>query len=241
MLAKLAEVRRRARQGGGRRRPEVHRAPPRPGQAAGPRADRAAARSRTRRSWSCPRWPAWGSDFAVGASVVTGIGVVSGVECLIVANDPTVKGGSSNPWTTRKVFRANDIALAEPAAGDLAGRVRRGGPAHPEGDLHPGRPAVPGPDPAVGGRHPDHRAGVRQLHRRRRLRAGHVRPRGDDRRAVQGVPGRAAAGEDGHRRGRRRRVARRRRGCTPRRPGWPTTWPPTSRTRSGSAAGSWPG
>ncbi|MEO6704027.1 MAG: acyl-CoA carboxylase subunit beta [Jatrophihabitantaceae bacterium] len=55
---------------------------------------------------------AWGSDFAVGASVVTGIGVVSGVECLIVANDPTVKGGSSNPWTTRKVFRANDIALA---------------------------------------------------------------------------------------------------------------------------------
>ncbi len=53
---------------------------------------------------------AWGSDFAVGASVVTGIGVVSGVECLIVANDPTVKGGSSNPWTTRKVFRANDIA-----------------------------------------------------------------------------------------------------------------------------------
>src|ERR1700710_3195049 len=41
---------------------------------------------------------AWGSDFAVGASVVTGIGVVSGVQCLIVANDPTVKGGSSNPW-----------------------------------------------------------------------------------------------------------------------------------------------
>jgi acetyl-CoA carboxylase carboxyltransferase component len=55
---------------------------------------------------------AWGSEFAVGASVVTGIGTVSGVECLIVANDPTVKGGSSNPWTTRKVFRANDIALA---------------------------------------------------------------------------------------------------------------------------------
>ncbi|HJQ03695.1 MAG TPA: carboxyl transferase domain-containing protein [Jatrophihabitans sp.] len=55
---------------------------------------------------------AWGSEFAVGASVVTGIGTVSGVECVIVANDPTVKGGSSNPWTTRKVFRANDIALA---------------------------------------------------------------------------------------------------------------------------------
>ncbi|HTZ42434.1 MAG TPA: carboxyl transferase domain-containing protein [Jatrophihabitans sp.] len=54
----------------------------------------------------------WGSDFAVGGSVVTGIGVVSGVECLIVANDPTVKGGASNPWTLRKIFRANDIALA---------------------------------------------------------------------------------------------------------------------------------
>ena len=33
---------------------------------------------------------AWGSDFAVGASVVTGIGVVSGVECMISASDPTV-------------------------------------------------------------------------------------------------------------------------------------------------------
>lgn len=55
---------------------------------------------------------AWGSEYQVGASVVTGIGTVSGVECLIVANDPTVKGGSSNPWTARKVFRANDIALA---------------------------------------------------------------------------------------------------------------------------------
>lgn len=54
---------------------------------------------------------AWGTDFPVGGSVVTGIGVVEGVECLIVANDPTVRGGTSNPWTTRKVFRANDIAL----------------------------------------------------------------------------------------------------------------------------------
>ena len=36
----------------------------------------------------------WGSDFTVGASVVTGIGVVEGVECMITANDPTVKGGA---------------------------------------------------------------------------------------------------------------------------------------------------
>lgn len=52
----------------------------------------------------------WGSDFTVGASVVTGIGVVEGVECLITANDPTVKGGASNPWTIKKVFRAAQIA-----------------------------------------------------------------------------------------------------------------------------------
>ena len=52
----------------------------------------------------------WGSDFAVGASVVTGIGVVEGVECVITANDPTVKGGASNPWTVKKIFRASQIA-----------------------------------------------------------------------------------------------------------------------------------
>jgi acetyl-CoA carboxylase carboxyltransferase component len=53
---------------------------------------------------------AWGSEFAVGASIVTGIGVVSGVECVIVANDPTVRGGASNPWTLKKSLRANQIA-----------------------------------------------------------------------------------------------------------------------------------
>ncbi|MFN0281540.1 MAG: acyl-CoA carboxylase subunit beta [Kineosporiaceae bacterium] len=53
---------------------------------------------------------AWGSDFAVGASVVTGVGVVEGVECVVVANDPTVKGGSTNPWTAAKTYRALDIA-----------------------------------------------------------------------------------------------------------------------------------
>ena len=52
----------------------------------------------------------WGSDFHVGASLVTGIGVVEGVECLITANDPTVKGGASNPWTVKKAFRAAQIA-----------------------------------------------------------------------------------------------------------------------------------
>jgi len=53
---------------------------------------------------------AWGSDYLVGASVVAGIGVVEGVECMVVGNDPTVKGGASNPWTAKKSYRAADIA-----------------------------------------------------------------------------------------------------------------------------------
>ncbi|MFG1710150.1 acyl-CoA carboxylase subunit beta [Nonomuraea sp. M3C6] len=54
---------------------------------------------------------AWGSEFPVGASMVSGIGVIEGVECVITANDPTVRGGASNPWTLRKSLRAADIAL----------------------------------------------------------------------------------------------------------------------------------
>ncbi|WP_323449422.1 acyl-CoA carboxylase subunit beta [Streptomyces yaizuensis] len=55
---------------------------------------------------------AWGTDHPVGASLVTGVGVVEGVECVITANDPTVRGGASNPWTLKKALRANEIALA---------------------------------------------------------------------------------------------------------------------------------
>jgi acetyl-CoA carboxylase carboxyltransferase component len=54
----------------------------------------------------------YGSDYAVGASTVTGIGVVSGTPCMIIANDPTVRGGAANPYTLRKTHRAGDIALA---------------------------------------------------------------------------------------------------------------------------------
>jgi acetyl-CoA carboxylase carboxyltransferase component len=53
---------------------------------------------------------AWGTPFAVGASVVTGIGVVSGVECVIIAHDPTVRGGAMNPYSLRKSLRALEIA-----------------------------------------------------------------------------------------------------------------------------------
>ncbi|HEY5252395.1 MAG TPA: carboxyl transferase domain-containing protein [Acidimicrobiales bacterium] len=54
---------------------------------------------------------AWGTDYTVGASLVAGIGVVEGVECMISANDPTVRGGSTNPFTMRKSSRLADIAL----------------------------------------------------------------------------------------------------------------------------------
>ncbi|MDX6302902.1 MAG: acyl-CoA carboxylase subunit beta [Nocardioidaceae bacterium] len=53
---------------------------------------------------------AWGTDFTVGASVVTGIGVIHGVECVFIANDGTVKGGTSNPYTWKKMLRALHIA-----------------------------------------------------------------------------------------------------------------------------------
>ncbi len=53
---------------------------------------------------------AYGTSFPLGASVVTGIGVVEGVECLLIANDPTVRGGATNPVTSKKVGRAMEIA-----------------------------------------------------------------------------------------------------------------------------------
>ncbi|MDI3422147.1 acyl-CoA carboxylase subunit beta [Streptomyces luteolus] len=55
---------------------------------------------------------AWGSDYHVGAAMVCGIGTVEGVECLITANDPTVRGGASNPLTLKKAFRSHEIGLA---------------------------------------------------------------------------------------------------------------------------------
>jgi acetyl-CoA carboxylase carboxyltransferase component len=39
----------------------------------------------------------WGTDYNVGGGLVTGIGAVSGVECIIAANDPTVLGGAITP------------------------------------------------------------------------------------------------------------------------------------------------
>ncbi len=51
------------------------------------------------------------NDEAPGAGIITGIGRVSGRECVIVANDATVKGGTYYPMTVKKHLRAQEIAL----------------------------------------------------------------------------------------------------------------------------------
>ena len=51
----------------------------------------------------------YGGGIACGG-IVTGIGRVSGRECVIVANDPTVKGGTYYPVTVKKHLRAQEIA-----------------------------------------------------------------------------------------------------------------------------------
>ncbi|MBI5511647.1 MAG: acyl-CoA carboxylase subunit beta [Deltaproteobacteria bacterium] len=52
----------------------------------------------------------FGTEHALGAGVVTGVGVVAGVECVLIANDPTVKGGAINPVTLDKTLRAIAIS-----------------------------------------------------------------------------------------------------------------------------------
>ncbi len=50
-------------------------------------------------------------DEAPGAGIITGVGRVEGRECVIVCNDPTVKGGAYFPITVKKHLRAQEIAM----------------------------------------------------------------------------------------------------------------------------------
>jgi acetyl-CoA carboxylase carboxyltransferase component len=52
----------------------------------------------------------YATDYPTGGSIVGGIGVVEGVECMIIANDPTVRGGAVNPYTLKKSHRLGEIA-----------------------------------------------------------------------------------------------------------------------------------
>ncbi|MGH3441774.1 MAG: carboxyl transferase domain-containing protein, partial [Nitriliruptorales bacterium] len=49
-------------------------------------------------------------DDAPAAGIITGIGRISGIECVVVANDATVKGGTYYPMTVKKHLRTQDIA-----------------------------------------------------------------------------------------------------------------------------------
>jgi 3-methylcrotonyl-CoA carboxylase beta subunit/propionyl-CoA carboxylase len=48
---------------------------------------------------------------APSASIVTGIGTIHGRECMVIANDATVKGGTYYPMTVKKHIRAQEIAM----------------------------------------------------------------------------------------------------------------------------------
>jgi 3-methylcrotonyl-CoA carboxylase beta subunit len=52
----------------------------------------------------------YGADEVPSGGIITGIGTVSGVQCMIVANDSTVKGGTYYPITVKKHLRAQTIA-----------------------------------------------------------------------------------------------------------------------------------
>ncbi|KAF6357199.1 methylcrotonoyl-CoA carboxylase 2 [Rhinolophus ferrumequinum] len=53
----------------------------------------------------------YGNEEVPAGGIITGIGRVSGVECMIVANDATVKGGTYYPVTVKKHLRAQEIAM----------------------------------------------------------------------------------------------------------------------------------
>ncbi|GAB5358346.1 hypothetical protein AAMO2058_000449500 [Amorphochlora amoebiformis] len=55
-------------------------------------------------------WELYGKDEVPSGGIVTGIGHVQGTECMIVANDATVKGGTYFPITVKKHLRAQEIA-----------------------------------------------------------------------------------------------------------------------------------
>ncbi|MGI9343305.1 MAG: carboxyl transferase domain-containing protein, partial [Gammaproteobacteria bacterium] len=55
-------------------------------------------------------WNMYSKDVAAGG-IVTGIGRIDGRECVVVANDATVKGGTYFPLTVKKHLRAQEIAM----------------------------------------------------------------------------------------------------------------------------------
>ena len=140
-----------------------------------------------------------GDDYAVpSAGVVAGIGRVSGRECVIVANDATVKGGTYYPMTVKKHLRAQTVAAENHLP--CIYLVDSGGAFLPMQDEvfpdreHFGRIFFNQANLSAAG-HPADRQRDGLVHRRRRLRPGDVRR--DRHRAQPGhdLPRRPAAGE----------------------------------------------
>jgi 3-methylcrotonyl-CoA carboxylase beta subunit len=111
------------------------------------------------------------------SGVITGIGRVSGRECVIVANDATVKGGTYYPMTVKKHLRAQEIARQNRLP--CIYLVDSGGAFLPNAGRGLSRPRAfrphllqPGAD--VGAGHPADRRRDGLVHRRRRLCAGDV-------------------------------------------------------------------
>jgi acetyl-CoA carboxylase carboxyltransferase component len=80
---------------------------------------------------------AWRSNFNVGSGFVVGIGVISGVECVILGHDPSVRAGAFNAFNAKKLMRGLEIArtnrmpyvqFVESAGADLRGESGDGDP-----------------------------------------------------------------------------------------------------------------
>ncbi|MCY4428071.1 MAG: hypothetical protein OXC05_13730 [Halieaceae bacterium] len=75
---------------------------------------------------------AWRSPFAIGSGFVMGIGVIEGIECVILGHDPSVRAGAFNPFNAKKLMRGLEIArvnrlpyvqFVESAGADLRGEA----------------------------------------------------------------------------------------------------------------------
>ena len=80
---------------------------------------------------------AWRSNFDVGSGFVVGIGVIEGVECVILGHDPSVRAGAFNAFNAKKLMRGLEIArlnrlpyvqFVESAGADLRGDSGGGDP-----------------------------------------------------------------------------------------------------------------
>lgn len=73
---------------------------------------------------------AWRSSYSVGSGFVVGVGVIEGVECVILGHDPSVRAGAFNPFNAKKLMRGLELArenrlpyvqFVESAGADLRG------------------------------------------------------------------------------------------------------------------------